>query len=101
MKNMFRNETVFTKIELLVSNIWMCLERGEGEEEIANHGRSRVVSFSQETNAIGQRTSRIDEHEPKLNVHRKMSSSERSAGCTDSQTQLPFFFSSRDAGHAQ
>jgi hypothetical protein len=101
MRNMFRNETVFTKIELLVPNIWMCLGHGEGEEEIANHGWSRVGSFSQETNAIGQRTSRIDEHEPKLNVHRKMGSSEISAGCTDSRTQLPFFFSSRDAGHAQ
>lgn len=94
MRNMFRNETGFYKMKLLVSDTWMCLERGEGEEEIANHGRSRVKCFSQETEAIGQRTPMIGEHEPKLNVHFRMNNSESSAGCTRFSDSTPHFFSS-------
>ncbi|MGZ3771705.1 MAG: hypothetical protein ACXVCP_15790 [Bdellovibrio sp.] len=91
MKYVFRNDTLFNRIKLLVlffnvSDTRMCLGRGEGEEEIANHGRSRVVkSFSQETGAIGQQAPRIGEHEPKL--HSKSQVQE----AHDSPTQLPFF----------
>lgn len=67
MKFVFRNDTVCNKMVFIVSDTWMCLERGEGEKEIANHGRSRVKSFSQETGAIGQQTPTIGEHEPRLN----------------------------------
>jgi hypothetical protein len=77
----------------LVSDTWMCLKRGEGEKEIANHGRSRVKkSFSQETIAVGQRTSRNGEHEPKAKVHRKMNTQRIVQDALDSRTQLPFFF---------
>lgn len=79
--------------KVLVSDTWMCLRRGEGEKEIANHGRSRVKkSFSQETRAIGQRTSRNGEHEPKARVHRKMNTQRIVQDALDSRTQLPFFF---------
>ena len=72
MKFVFQNDTVCNKIEFIVmdfkvSDTWKCLERGEGEKEIANHGRSRVKSFSQETGAQGQQTTMIVEHEPRLN----------------------------------
>lgn len=61
------------------------MERGEGEEEIANHGRSRVKSFSQETEATGQQTPMIGEHEPKLHSKSQVQDAH------DSPTQLPFF----------
>ncbi|KYG67159.1 hypothetical protein AZI86_09110 [Bdellovibrio bacteriovorus] len=70
MRFVFRNDTVCNKLDKIafnVSDTWTCLERGEGEKEIANHGRSRVDSFSQETEAKGQRTPMIGEHEPRLN----------------------------------
>lgn len=85
MKFVFQNDTVFNKIKVIVSDTWMCLERGEGEEEIANHGRSRVKSFSQETEAKGQQTPMIGEHEPKLH------SKEFSAGCTEFSDSTPLF----------
>jgi hypothetical protein len=73
----------------IVSDTWMCLKLGEGEKEIANHGWSRVESFSQETEAIGQRTSRSDEHEPKLHTQSQVQDAH------DSPTQLPFSLSSQ------
>ena len=54
MRFLFHSDTPFNKLNLYVLDTWTCLGRGEGEEEIANHGRSRVESFSQETEAIGQ-----------------------------------------------
>lgn len=72
MRFVFRNDTVCCKMDFIVSDTWMCLERGEGEKEIANHGRSRVKSFSQETGAIGQQTPMIGEHEPRLNSQNKV-----------------------------
>ena len=89
MKFMFRNDTVYNRIKDIVSDIWMCLRRGEGEEEIANHGRSRVESFSQETEAIGQQTPMIGEYEPKLHSKSQVQDAH------DSLTQLPFFSSSK------
>lgn len=88
MKFVFRNDTVCNRIELLVSDTWMCWRRGEGEEEIANHGRSRVKSFSQETEAIGQQTPMIGEHEPKLHSKSQVQDAH------DSPTLTPLFSSS-------
>ncbi len=85
MKFVFRNDTVCNTIRFIVSDTWMCLERGEGEEEIANHGRSRVTSFSQETGATGQQTPMNGEHEPKLHSKSQVQDAH------DSPTQLPFF----------
>jgi len=85
MRFVFRNDTAFTKIDFIVSDTWMCLERGEGEEEIVNHGRSRVFSFSQETGARGQQTPMMGEYEPKLH------SQSQAQDARDSRTQLPFF----------
>ena len=90
MKFVFRNDTLQHRIVFIVSDTWMCLKRGEGEKEIANHGRSRVKSFSQETEAKGQQTSMIDEHEPRLN------SKNRAQEVHDSRTLLPIFFSFND-----
>ena len=47
----FRNETQHCKLESIDSvfntrDTWMCCECGEGEEEIDNHGRSRVTTVS-------------------------------------------------------
>lgn len=84
MRFLFQNDTAFNKMNL-VSDTWMCLERGEGEKEIANHGWSRVKSFSQETGAIGQQRSRSDQYEPKLYSQSQVQDAH------DSPTQLPFF----------
>lgn len=88
MKIVFQNDTMFTRISL-VSNTWMCWVRGEGEEEIANHGWSRVKSFSQETGAKGQRTPRIGGQKPKLHSKNQVQDAH------DSPTQLPFFLKTR------
>lgn len=85
MRFLFQNDTAFNTIKVIVSDTWMCLKRGEGEKEIANHGRSRVKSFSQETGAIGQQRSRSDQHEPKLHSQSQVQDAH------DSPTQLPFF----------
>ena len=100
MKFVFQNDTAFNRIVNIVSDTWMCLKRGEGEEEIANHGWSRVESFSQETVAIGQRTSRNDEHEPKLRSFARRATQSQVQDARDSRTLTPLFFSSREAGHA-
>ena len=60
---------------------------GEGGSEITNQGRSdhSQKSFSQETEAIGQRSRRIRGTRPKQR--------ELSAGCTtNSDSTSPFFF---------
>ncbi len=93
MKNMFRNDARLNKIKVYVSNIWMCLKRGEGEKEIANQGWSRVVkSFSQETEAISQQSSWNDEIEPKLHSKSQVQDAH------DSLTQLPFFLFLNNSG---
>ena len=88
MKFLFHNDTTFNNIDLYVSDTWMCLGRGEGDHHIANHGWSRVKSFSQETGAIGQQAPRIGEDEPKLHSQSQVQDAH------DSPTQLPFFSSS-------
>lgn len=85
MSFLFRYETFFYMIKLLATDTWMCLQHGEGEKEIENHGRSRVKSFSQETEVIEQQASRNDVNGLKL----------KSLKCRmhdDSRTQLPSFF---------
>jgi hypothetical protein len=66
MKILFRNDTDMFKMKVLSSvfvlDPWMGLERGEGEKEIANHGRSRVKSFSQETRDKAQQRPRNGAH---------------------------------------
>ncbi len=94
MKFQFRNDVSFISIEFIVSNTWTCLERGEGEKEIANHGWSRVQSFSQETEAQGQLGSRSDQIEPKLHSKNQLQDA------YDSPTQLPIFFLSQESQHS-
>ena len=89
MKFLFHNDTTFNNISIYASDTRMCLERGEGEEEIANHGWSRVKVFSQETEATGQLTPMIGEYEPKLHSKSQVQDAQ------DSPNRLPFFSSSR------
>lgn len=86
MRILFQNDTVYNKMNLYVSDTWTCLKRGEGEKEIANHGRSRVKeSFSQETEAKSQQVSRNDMNEPKLQSKSQVQDAQ------GTRTQLPFF----------
>lgn len=67
---------------------WMLSVRGEGGLEIKNQGRfGYSKSFSQETGANGQQSSRNDGMRPKLN--------ELSAGCTLNSDPTPLFSFSR------
>jgi hypothetical protein len=94
MMRVYRFDAILS-FSFYVLDTWMCLERGEGEKEIANHGWSGVKSFSQETEAIGQQRSRSDRYEPKLY------SKNRVQDAHDSPTQLPFFsFSNVTVVHA-
>jgi hypothetical protein len=90
MMRVYRFDAILS-FSFYVLDTWMCLERGEGEKEIANHGWSGVKSFSQETEAIGQQRSRSDRYEPKLY------SKNRVQDAHDSPTQLPFFSFSNSA----
>lgn len=89
MKFLFHNDTTFNNIRIYASDTWMCLERGEGEEEIANHGWSRVKVFSQETEAKSQQTPMIGEYGQKLHSKSQVQDAQ------DSPTRLPFFSSSK------
>jgi hypothetical protein len=65
MKMNFRFDTEFNKIKI-ASPTRMLEMLGEGESEIKNQGRSdHSSSFSQETGAIGQRSSRNGDLRPK------------------------------------
>lgn len=89
MRFVFHCDTAFNKLSKYASDTWMCLKRGEGEEEIANHGWSRVKVFSQETGAIVQRNGHgVTE----LSEGYTLKSQVQDA--YDSPTQLPFFSSS-------
>lgn len=88
MKFLFHNDTTFNKLIIYASDTWMCLEHGEGEEEIANHGWSRVKVFSQETEAKSQQTPMIGEYGQKLHSKSQVQDAQ------DSPTRLPFFSSS-------
>lgn len=86
MKFLFHNDTAFNSIRKYALDTWTCLKRGEGEEEIANHGRSRVKSFSQETGATGQQSHGV------TILSRSYTLKSQVQDAYDSQTQLPFFF---------
>lgn len=74
MTFVFRNETHDVKLRDVSIGIglvnacstWMCCERGEGEEEIENHGRSRVKVSSQGTDLNGQWSLRMRAHKANL-----------------------------------
>ena len=85
MKFLFHNDTAFNKINL-VSDTWTCLERGEGGKEIANHGWSRVKSFSQGTGAKGQQDHGV------IKLSRSYTLKSQVQDAHDSPTQLPFFW---------
>jgi len=87
MRFLFHNDAPFNKLNLYVLDTWTCLGRGEGEEEIANHGRSRVESFSQETEAIGQQSHGVT----KLSRSYTLQSQVQDA--RDSRTLTPLFSS--------
>lgn len=61
----------------------MSFEHGEGGKEIENHGRSRVISFSQETRFTSQLSPRIGG---------TGSQKSQVQDAHDSLTQLPHFF---------
>jgi len=84
MRILFQNDAAFNKM-ILVADTWMCLSLGEGEEEIANQGWSRVTSFSQETGAEVQHLPRIGNNEPKLTTKNKVQDARVS------RNHLPFF----------
>lgn len=76
MSFVFRNETHDVKLKVVSINAcstWMCCKRGEGEEEIENHGRSRVKVSSQGTDLNGQWSLRMRAHKANL---------KKSTGCT-------------------
>ena len=93
----FRNETHNAKLKV-INNIfacgtWTCRERGEGEEEVYYHGRSRVKVSSQGTDLTGQwslrmRDNRADQEEANLSVM----TDPLSTGCTTDSNSTPLFF---------
>lgn len=94
MRNNFGFDTEFNKLLIIARNLWMGFGRGEGELEIDNQGRSRILSFLQETVAIGQQTPRIGGNRPKLRfTDTQVSARVSSAGCTLNSDSTPHFFS--------
>ena len=94
MKKNFGFDTEFNKLLVIARSLWMGSGRGEGELEIDNQGRSRILSFLQETVAIGQQTPRIGGTRPKLRfTDTQVSERVSSAGRTLSSDSTPHFFS--------
>lgn len=93
MRINFHFETEFNKLIIIARSLWMGYGRGAGELEIDNQGRSRILSFLQETVAIGQQTPRIGGTRPKLRfTDTFVSERVSSAGCTLSSDSTPHFF---------
>lgn len=100
--NPFRKADRFETMEQSIdfSNVVcsrMNRRRGEGEDEFGNHGRSVANSFSQETEAQGQRS------QPRMGQRKRTLKSFKCRMHAESRNQLPiFFFSakpvSKDAG---
>jgi hypothetical protein len=88
MKFLFHNDAPFNKLNLYVLDTWKCLGRGEGEEEIANHGWSRVQVFSQETEAKDQQGHGVTE------LSRSYTLKSQAQDVHDSPNLTPHFFSS-------
>lgn len=88
MKNMYKIFTKFYRIKVIVqsfaSNTWMCWMRGGGKLGITNHGRSRVLSFLQETE------DNVSQQTPRIGVRPKQKSAVQDA--RDTLTDLPNFF---------
>lgn len=102
MRINFHFETEFNKLIIIARSLWMGYGRGAGELEIDNQGRSRILSFLQETGAIGQQTPRIGDTRPKLRfTGTTVSERVSSAGCTLNSDSTPHFFSSSDEGAFQ
>ena len=87
--NLFRNDACLYKMDvdtiIFVESSWMTVRRGEGGEEIGNLGWSAAKSFSQETEAQGQRG------EPRMGMFRPTLKSTKRRMRADPLTQLPFF----------
>lgn len=99
MRINFHFETEFNKLIIIARSLWMGYGRGAGELEIDNQGRSRILSFLQETVAIGQQTPRIGGTRPKLRfTDTFVSERVPSAGCTLSSDSTPHFFSPSGEG---
>ncbi len=94
----FRNETHDVKlirvVNIFASGTWMCRERGEGEEEVENHGRSRVKVSSQGTDLKGQWSLRMraNEADQKKAVRQEIVK-QFSTGCTLDSNSTPHFSS--------
>jgi hypothetical protein len=89
----FRNETHRDNIDsdsIFAWNTWMYFKRGEGEEEIENHGRSRVIVSSQGTDFTGQWLLRMRAR--KANQETALMK-QLSAGCTTDSNSTPLFSS--------
>jgi len=98
----FRNETQRCKLKGVEQDFnacvtWMWCKRGEGEEEIDNHGRSRVkVVSSQGTNLYfgqlkGLQVLRMRAKKPTQETVKNVQDARRTL------TQLPFFSSLRNS----
>jgi hypothetical protein len=87
VKFLFHNDAPFNKLNLYVLDTWKCLRRGEGEEEIANHGWSRVQVFSQETEAKGQQGHGVTEMSQSYTLKSQVQDAQ------DSPNLTPHFFS--------
>ncbi len=94
MNFVFQNETHCGKlnyVEVFINacSTWMCCERGEGEEEVTYHGRSRVkVVSSQGTICKGQ----LKGPTVLRMSARSTQKTEKSAGCTENSDSTPLFF---------
>lgn len=97
----FRNETHDVKLRsvshliyFFARSTWTCCELGEGEEEVENHGRSRVKVSSQETDLKGQWSLRMSANEAeKKEAVRQEIVKQFSTGCTTDSNSTPHFSS--------
>lgn len=84
---MYRNKTQSHKLKMLIRFFTQSpgtdFECGEGGKEIENHGRSRVIRFSQETGFKSQLSPRIGG---------TGFAEKSSAGCTGFSDSTPLFF---------
>jgi hypothetical protein len=105
----FRNETHNVKLisvwQFFAYSTWMCCERGEGEEQVENQGRSRVKVSSQGTDLKGQWSLRMraNEANQKEAVEQKIVFGQEvvkqlSTGCTIDSNSTPHFSSFKCSG---
>lgn len=94
MNFVFQNETHCGKLNYVEVSInacgtWMCCERGEGEEEVTYHGRSRVkVVSSQGTICKGQLKG---QEVLRMRADRSTQKTREVQDARQTLTQLPFF----------